>query len=53
LDIHAAQQRILDGGSCRGVDAGHVPWRKQQSVAEALDIVVLAALRAAPTRWSN
>src|SRR5262245_22177211 len=23
-----------DGGSYRGVDAGHVPWRKQQSVAD-------------------
>src|ERR1700730_18607626 len=23
-----------DGGLCRGVDAGHVPWRKQQSVAD-------------------
>src|SRR5438876_742377 len=24
----------VDGSFCRGVDAGHVPWRKQQSVAD-------------------
>src|SRR5262249_61210574 len=23
-----------DGGFCRGIDAGHVPWRKQRSVAD-------------------
>src|SRR6516164_4132978 len=38
-----------DGGLCRGIDAGHVPWRKQQSVTAPGDarIVARAALAVA------
>src|SRR5271169_4376425 len=39
------------GGFCRGVDAGHVPWRKQQSVADQGDKGATArAALAAPTK---
>src|SRR6266404_4792278 len=31
---HGTPCTCADGGFCRGVDAGHVPWRKQQSVAD-------------------
>src|SRR6478752_10510195 len=31
---HGTPCACADGGYCRGVDAGHVPWRKQQSVAD-------------------
>src|SRR5262245_24881579 len=31
---HGTPCACADGGLCRGVDAGHVPWRKQQSVAD-------------------
>ena len=31
---HGTPCACADGGFCRGVDAGHVPWRKQQSVAD-------------------
>ena len=30
---HGTPCACADGGFCRGVDAGHVPWRRQQSVA--------------------
>src|SRR5262247_2625160 len=31
---HGTPCACADGGFCRGVDAGHVPWRKHQSVAD-------------------
>src|SRR6266487_3096348 len=31
---HGSPCACADGGFCRGIDAGHVPWRRQQSVAE-------------------
>src|SRR5215831_18006189 len=31
---HGTPCACADGGFCRGVDAGHVPWPKQQSVAD-------------------
>src|SRR5262245_53694900 len=30
---HGTPCACADGGSCHGVDAGHVPWPRQQSVA--------------------
>src|SRR6266487_4846799 len=31
---HGSPCACADGGFCRGIDAGHVPWRRQQSVAD-------------------
>src|SRR5213080_5079622 len=31
---HGRPYACADGGSCRGIDAGHVPWRRRQSVAD-------------------
>src|SRR5262249_19880282 len=48
---HGTPCACADGGSCRGVDAGHVPWRKQQSVADQGDKGATArAALAAPTK---
>src|SRR5262245_25878962 len=48
---HGTPCACADGGSCRGVDAGHVPWRKQQSVADQGNKGATArAALAAPTK---
>src|SRR6476620_9648046 len=31
---HGSPCPCADGDFCRGIDAGHVPWRRQQSVAD-------------------
>src|SRR5437899_610326 len=31
---HGRPCACADGGFCRSIDAGHVPWRRQQSVAD-------------------
>ena len=48
---HGTPCACADGGFCRGADAGHVPWRKQQSVADQgnEDATARAAL-AAPAK---
>src|SRR5262245_44599551 len=48
---HGTPCACADGGSCRGVDAGHVPWRRQQSVADQGNKGAAAqAALAAPTK---
>src|SRR5262247_2676735 len=48
---HGTPCACADGGSCRGGDAGHVPWRKQQSVADQGNKGATArAALAAPTK---
>src|SRR5262245_46494957 len=48
---HGTPCDCADGGSCRGVDASHVPWRKQQSVADQGNKGAAArAALAAPTK---
>src|SRR5207245_7631446 len=48
---HGRPCACADGGFCRGIDAGHVPWRRQQSVADQGNKGVAArAARAAPTK---
>src|SRR5258708_28527375 len=48
---HGTPCACADGGFCRGVDAGHVPWRKQQSVADQGNKGATArAALAAPTK---
>src|SRR5262249_35241112 len=48
---HGTPWACADGRFCRGVDAGHVPWRKQQSVADQGNKGAAArAALAAPTK---
>src|SRR5215475_2910659 len=48
---HGTPCACADGGSCRGVDAGHVPWRKQQSIAgQGNKGATARAALAAPTK---
>src|SRR5215204_4998266 len=48
---HGTPCACADGGFCRGVDPGHVPWRKQQSVADQGNKGATArATLAAPTK---
>src|SRR5216683_1345937 len=48
---HGSLGACADGGFCRGIDAGHVPWRRQQSVADQGNKRVAArAALAVPTK---
>src|SRR6516165_3716806 len=48
---HGRPCACADGSFCRGIDAGHVPWRRQQSVAgQGNQGVAARAALAAPTK---
>src|SRR5215813_4354323 len=48
---HGRPCACADGGFCRGIDAGHVPWRRQRSVAgQGNKGVTAPAALAAPTK---